>query len=323
MEGDTVRSSSPGKVILFGEHAVVYGQPAIAVPVTEVKATAAVEPAPSGSGLTVVAFDLGRSFNLCAAPEDNPLAVAVRLTLEHVTSSAPDATLTVRSTIPMASGMGSGAAVATAVVKALAAFVAIPLPPSEVSRIVYEVEKIHHGTPSGIDNTVIAYERPVYFTTSESAEPTLLTVGAPFRLLIADSGLPSSTKELVERVRAGWHSDPARYESLFRRIGGLSRAARQCIEGGDVGRLGPLMDENHALLGELGVSSPTLDRLVRTARRASAAGAKLSGAGKGGNVVALVGQEGAATVAAALRQAGAVRTIETRVRMRFTVRESE
>jgi len=307
------RSSAPGKAILFGEHAVVYGEPAIAVPVTQVQATARVEHAPPGSGLRLVAADLGESFNLSAAPAEAPLAVAARLTLNHLAASVPDATLTVESTIPIASGLGSGAAVSTALVRALADFLQASLAPAEVSALVYEVEKIHHGTPSGIDNTVIAYERPVYFVRTQTCGPELMSVGTPFSLIIADTGLPSPTKCLVSQVRLGWQGEPTRYEALFGRIGDVVREARRRIEMGEVDELGPLMDENHALLVELGVSSPTLDGLVEAARRAGAAGAKLSGAGQGGNMLALAGSKRIHEIAAALRRAGAARTIRTTV----------
>lgn len=309
----SVQSSAPGKAILFGEHAVVYGEPAVAVPVAQVEATAQVEPAPPGSGLTVIAADLGQSFRLAMASEEDPLAVAARLTLDYLAAPIPDATLVVESTIPIASGLGSGAAVSTAVVRALAIFLGTPLAPAEVSDLVYQVEKIHHGTPSGIDNTVIAYEQPVYFVQTAASGPGLMSVGAPFRLLIADTGLPSPTKRLVALVRRRWQGEPERYEALFRRIGNISREARRGIEEGEVGVLGSLMNENQALLVSLGVSSPTLDRLVDVARAAGATGAKLSGAGRGGNMLALVEAERIDEVDAALRKAGAVRTIQTTV----------
>lgn len=309
MTRSAVRASAPGKVILFGEHAVVYGEPAIAAPVTQVRATARVEPASTDSGLRLVAADLGESYTLAAAPPGAPLALAARLTLDHLGVSIPDAVLIVQSTIPIASGLGSGAAVSTAVVRALAGFVGGLLKPAEVSDLVYETEKIHHGTPSGIDNTVIAHERAVYFVRGKS--PELLSVGAPIRLVVADTGLPSPTKRLVGHVRAGWQSETARYEALFERIGDIVREARRLIEAGDSPALGPLMDENHALLDNLGVSSSTLNRLTDVARRAGAFGAKLSGAGRGGNLVALVDAENVAEVADALKRAGTVRTIET------------
>jgi mevalonate kinase len=311
MTSAPVRSSAPGKVILFGEHAVVYGQPAIAVPVTQVKATATVEAAPSGNGLTIVASDLDERFTLARAPQDDPLAAAAQVTLAHLSTSEPDAILTIQSAIPIASGMGSGAAVSTALICALAKFLGRPLEPNQVSELVYEVEKIHHGTPSGIDNTVVAYEKPIYFVREKPVER--LAVGEPFTLLIADTGKPSPTGKIVGRVRRNREREPAHYDALFDQIGDIANEARGAIENGDVEELGPLMDENHELLIELGVSSSLLDDLVETARLTGALGAKLSGAGQGGNMIALVEDDFAVEVAEALRDTGAVQVIQTQV----------
>jgi mevalonate kinase len=306
-----VQPSAPGKVILFGEHAVVYERPAIAVPVTQVRASATLWPASPGAGLTLVASDLKRRFTLATAPEDEPLAAAARLTLAHLCAAEPDATLTISSTIPIASGLGSGAAVSTALVRALAAFLGHTLEPAEVSALVFEVEKIHHGTPSGIDNTVVAYEQPIYFVRGQPVER--LAVGEPFTLLIGDTGKPSPTGKVVERVRRARKRDPARHDALFDQIGDIADEARRAIEGGDVDAMGPLMDENHELLIELGVSSPQLDELVEAARFAGAIGAKLSGAGRGGNMIALVEDDVAEDVAEALREEGAKQVLCTRV----------
>lgn len=302
---------APGKVILFGEHAVVYGQPAIAVPVTQVKASATVAPAPPGSGLTIVASDLGVNFRLDTAPPDEPLTAAARLTLFHCSTAEPDATLTLRSTIPIASGLGSGTAVSTALIRALAEFLGCPMETAGLSALVFEIEKIHHGTPSGIDNTVVAYAQPVYFRRGQPVER--LAVGAPFTLLIGDTGIRSSTREAVEQVRESRRRDPARYDALFDQIGDVANQARRAIEAGRVDALGPLMDENHELLIELGVSSRELDELVEAARLGGAMGSKLSGAGRGGNMVALVEEDCVEEVAEELREAGAVRVIVTRI----------
>jgi mevalonate kinase len=304
-------ASNPGKVILFGEHAVVYGQPAIAVPITQVRATATVEPAPPGSGLAIAVPDLGKSISLGTAPQDEPLTAAARLTLAHLSTPEPDATLTISSTIPISSGLGSGAAVSAALVRALAGFLGHTLEPAQVSALVFEVEKIHHGTPSGIDNTVVAYEQPVYFVHGRPVKR--LPVGAPLNLLIGDTGTRSPTKHVVERVRQAREHSPARYDALFDQIGDIVNEARRAIEAGDVETLGPLMDDNHGLLIELGVSSSKLDELVETARFGGAMGAKLSGAGQGGNMIALVEEDCVDEVAQALREAGAVGVIRTRV----------
>jgi mevalonate kinase len=310
MTSAPVRSSAPGKVILFGEHAVVYGQPAIAVPVTQVRATATVETAPASSGFTIVASDLNKCFTLAQAPQNDPLVAAVQATLTRLSTSEPDVVLTIQSTIPIASGLGSGAAVSTALVRALAEFLEQPLEPDQISELVYKVEKIHHGTPSGIDNTVVAYEEPIYFVRERPIER--LTVGEPFTLLIADTGKPSPTGKIVGRVRRNREREPAHYDALFDQIGDVASEARRAIESGNIEELGPLMDENHELLIELGVSSSLLDELVETARLTGALGAKLSGAGQGGNMIALVEDDFAEEVVEALRDAGATRVIQTK-----------
>jgi mevalonate kinase len=306
-----IESSAPGKVILFGEHAVVYGRPAIAVPVTEVQVIVTAEPAPRDSGLTLVAPELGESYPVSTARQDNPLAAAARLTLARFCAPEPDATLVISSTIPIASGLGSGTAVSTALVRTLAGLLGRTLEAAEVSRLVFEVEKIHHGTPSGIDNTVIAYEQPIYFVHEQPVEQ--LRVATPFTLLIGDTGTRSPTKKAVEHVRRNRKRNPARYDALFDQIGDIVDDARQAIEAGDIGRLGPLMDDNHELLIELGVSSKKLDELVEAARFAGAIGAKLSGAGRGGNMIALVEDDAIEELTEALGEAGAKRVIRTRV----------
>jgi mevalonate kinase len=304
-----VTASAPGKIILLGEHSVVYSRPAIAVPVFEVGASAQVEDAPPGSGLTLVAPDVGRTLTLEGAAQDDPLAVIVRLAVAHLERSAPDAVITVTSTIPIAGGMGSGAAVSTAIVRALGGFFGEQIEQDEMSRLVYEVEKLYHGTPSGIDNTVVVSERPIYFIRDTIAEP--FSVGRPINLLIADSGIPSQTRGVVEQVRDAWKAEPVHYDFVFDQIGELTDQGRLAMERGDLDSLGPLMDENHELLAQIGVSCPQLDELVESARFAGALGAKLSGAGRGGNLIALVEEIDVEQVKEALLEAGANRVIAT------------
>jgi len=303
-------ATAPGKVILFGEHAVVYGRPAIAVPLWDRQATATVEGAQPGEGITLVAEDLGRRYRLTEAPDDDPLALIVRCTLQALSlSSVSDLILTIRSTIPVASGLGSGAAVSAALVRGLAAHFGRVLSSQQVSELVYQTEVLHHGTPSGIDNTVVAFEQPVYFVKGQP--PQHLQVGGSFHLLIADTGVSSPTRVAVADVRRGWEASRPRYERLFDAVGQITDEARRAIESGKCGSLGPLMDRNQGLLGEMGVSSPELERLILTAHTAGAVGAKLSGAGRGGNMIALVTQATAEGVANALRRAGAKDVIMT------------
>jgi mevalonate kinase len=304
-------STAPGKAILFGEHAVVYGSPAVAVPVTEVVAVVTAESTPEDRGLVLVAPDLKKRLSLSTASETEPLALAARLTLIHLSVPEPDATLIIRSTIPIASGLGSGTAVTTALIRTLAALLGHRIPIQDVSDLVFEVEKLHHGTPSGIDNTVIAYEQPIYFVRDHPIEH--LNVCEPLGLLIGDTGAHSRTKEVVNWVRQARDRNPARYDALFDQIGDVVDNARLALETGDLSALGLLMDDNHELLVEMAVSSPELDELVEAARLGGAIGAKLSGAGRGGNMIALVEDDNLEQVKEALNEAGAKRVIYTRV----------
>jgi mevalonate kinase len=304
---------APGKIILFGEHAVVYGRPAIAVPVQDVQACVAVSDERDKPGVTICADDIGCVIDVASAPPDEPLSLTVRDTLAclGLDLDVISLVLTIRSSIPVASGMGSGAAVSAAIARALCAHFGCPLEPEIVSSVVYRTEQIHHGTPSGIDNTVVVYEQPVCFCRGEPI--VTLAVREPFWLVIADTGVSSLTKAAVADVRAAWQKDPQRYDRIFDQIGSLVQDARRAIEGGSVDALGPLMDRNHDLLRALGVSSPELETLIAAARQAGACGAKLSGGGRGGNAIAVIDGRDGAWVKGALLDAGAKRVIVTKV----------
>ena len=307
-------ASAPGKIILFGEHAVVYDRPAIAVPVTQVRAKAIVmaEPKSPSGQVRFIAPDIGLEATLESLPEDHPLAFTI-----HRAASAlrlvrlPACSIRISSTIPIAGGMGSGAAVSVAILRAFSAFVGHPLSDQQISDLVFETERIYHGTPSGIDNSVITYARPVYFVKGKPLE--VLSVRHPFTLVIADTGLKSPTSLVVSDVRQAWQQETHQFEQLFDETGAITNAGREAIETGEVKAIGSLMNKNHAVLQKIGVSCPELDVLVEAARKAGALGSKLSGAGRGGSMVALVTSSSSTNVANALLAAGAVSTITTEV----------
>ncbi len=307
-------ADAPGKIILFGEHAVVYRRPAIAVPVTETRAKVTIQAnikAPPGL-VEIEAPDIQLACELDQLNRDHPIGLAIRSVFRELQISRPPAMkLHITSTIPIAAGMGSGAAVSVAISRALLAFLGSPLPDEKISSLAYEVDRLYHGDPSGIDNTVITFGRPVYYIKDQS--PQLLTIAKPMTLVIADTGQQKRTSEAVAGVRERWEKDTERYERLFDQIGVIANQARKIIEKGSPVQLGPLMDENQELLKEMGVSSAELDRLVASAQQAGALGAKLSGAGLGGNCIALATPETAQAIASQLMSAGAVRTIITRV----------
>lgn len=307
-------ATAPGKIILFGEHAVVYGRPAIAAPVMQLKATAVIRNT-KGHEVKLIAPQIQKKRILSKANDNDALAMTVRLFKEA--ANVPFLTnlsITVKSDIPIAGGMGSGAAITAAVLRALATHYQKPemLNPAILSELTYEVEKIYHGTPSGIDNTVVAYKKPLYFVRQQPdnhIEP--FTVGAPLHFIIGMSGVSSSTKAVVSDVRRRWEAEPDRFESIFDACGDIADSAHHLLKVGNHHKLGRLMQENHRWLQKMTVSVAELDRLVEAALNAGALGAKLSGAGRGGNMIALVTPETKTAVHQALLDAGATAVYAT------------
>ena len=177
MEG---RFTAPGKIILFGEHAVVYGKPAIAIPVAGMRATAWSEP--GEEGITINAMDIKKKYKLGSS--DNQFSVLAQSILAISDENEPNLTINLTSKLPQGSGMGSSAATSTAVCRALSGHLGVNLAENEISELVFEAEKIVHGTPSGIDNTVVAYEMPVYFV--KGKKPRTFDPGNIFRLVIGE-----------------------------------------------------------------------------------------------------------------------------------------
>ena len=278
MEG---RFTAPGKIILFGEHAVVYGKPAIAIPVSGMRATAWSEP--GENGITINAMDVNKKIKL--STDNNQFSVLAQSILAITDRHEPNLTINLTSKLPQGSGMGSSAATATAVCRALAGHLGVDLAANEISELVFEAEKIVHGTPSGIDNTVVAYEMPVYFVKGQN--PETFEPGKLFRLVIGDTGIEASTKKTVANVKKAWQNEPGLMEGYFDEIEKITRNGKIAIENGNAEQVGELMDKNHELLNSIGVGHKILEELVEIAREKGGLGAKLTGGGGGGNMVAL------------------------------------
>jgi mevalonate kinase len=306
-----ISASAPGKIILFGEHAVVFGRSAVAVPVNQVQAKAIITASPDAAS-KIEAPGIGLHSKLDKLPAEHPLALAVRIVQEKLgVDHLPAFRMKIVSTIPIAAGLGSGAAVSVAIARAVSTFVGYPLTDEQVSAVAFIVDQTYHGTPSGIDNTVITYASPVMYTRGQPFER--LTVAVPFTIVIGNTGIAASTSTVVGDLRRRWIEAPSTFEPRFNRIGAIAREARRLIELGRPEEMGPLMNSNHSLLREIDVSSPELDFLVEAALKAGALGAKMSGGGRGGNMIALVREEKAESVAMALSEAGAAQTIVTQI----------
>ena len=305
-----ISSSAPGKCILLGEHSVVYHRPAIAIPVTQVRAHTVITPRPTAAPgeIRIQAPDIDMEADLDDLPSDHPLLRAVQVVLNELHPvQVPAFLLRITSTIPVAAGLGSSAAVSVSIIRAVSTFLGQPLPDEKVSDLAYQVEKLQHGNPSGVDNTVVSYAQPVVFQRGMPFEH--LIIAQPFTLVIADSGKSSPTAQVVEDVRRQWEKSPSQYERIYDEIAALVNRAKTVLVRGPLLELGGLLSRNHEWLQQIKVSCPELDQLVSTALASGALGAKLSGGGRGGNVIALVIPQNAEDIAEALRSAGAVRTI--------------
>jgi mevalonate kinase len=304
-----VTADACAKIILCGEHSVVYQRPAIALPLPRLRTTASIRP--HSRRFVIHALDIRHVVYLPRTPIESmarphPLALIAHLTFKHLKIQPPRAVLTIQSNIPVGSNLGSGAAVSISVVRALAAYVGLPMPAEDASALAFAVEKLHHGTPSGIDNTVIAHERPVWFVKGEPPQPFELR--EPLPLVIGDTGESTPTRVPVGDVRELHLREPDRINALFDAISTQVQAVRSALATHDLAALGEALDANHALLRQLSVSSPRLDALCQAARDAGALGAKMSGGGRGGNMLALARDpEQVPVIADALRAAGARR----------------
>lgn len=303
-----------GKSILFGEHAVVYGQPAIAIPITNLRTRVTLTPDLKAQTPTYHydAPDIGMQGTLDDLPHDHILVEALRVFRESFSiKSIPSFKLHVSSSIPVAAGLGSSASISVGIVRAIAQHLGLKLPVERINTLAYQLEKLHHGNPSGIDNTVISYEKPLYYIRDQA--PQFLEPGEPFHFLLINSAIHSLTSQVVDEVRRAWEATPIPFNALFHDIGALTAQARQAITKGNQVMLGQLMTENHHLLQKMGVSLPSLDDIVTLCNDNGALGAKLCGAGKGGNVIALVKADTIPSLLQTLQSAGWTETYQTSI----------
>jgi mevalonate kinase len=218
--------------------------------------------------------------------------------------------LHVRSSLPPGAGLGSSAALAVAVVRALAAATGRQLTRDDELALATRLEAIFHGHPSGVDPAAAALGGLFRFVRGEPPEIRAVRSAAPLPLVIALGDKPRSTGAAVGGLRDRWSAEPALYERLFDDVAATVDEGTRAVERGDLPALGRAFDRNQALLAEIGVSAPELEATVARARDAGALGAKLTGGGAGGAVIALA--ENPERLAATLR-AGGLRTIVVRV----------
>ena len=278
------RATACGKVIVSGEHAVVYGKHAVAIPLP-LAVEAHVSPVPGGERRVKIAtWGLTDYTPIDAAP--TPVRSCLELICARMHLTEAGFHLSLEAQIPRGSGLGGSAAMAVATVRALAQAFHINPSDDEINALAFECETIAHGTPSGVDNTVATYGKAFLFR----KEPRLLaplTIGRPVTLVIGITGIPGMTLDMVRAVRELRQEQPHRIDPILNELDAVTLAIKHALELGNFSDLGVLMNVNHGLLCALGVSSPELDALVHLSRRHGALGAKLTGGGGGGAIIAL------------------------------------
>lgn len=291
------------KIILFGEHSVVYGHPALALPLHSLRMRARVMPLSEGPSML---RGLGYDGPLDASgPRFGSIRRAVETALDY--AGHPEAALAIEtvSDFPPERGLGSSAASAGAVIRAVLNAYDIPARGQQLFELTQVAEQVAHGHPSGLDAVATAARGPISF---HSGHMSLVPMNLSSHIVVADSGIHGSTREAVGGVRSRYERDHERIGQILVSLGDLARGALHDLRVGDAAAIGDRMNAAQDLLTDLGVSNRRLNALVRAARDAGALGAKLTGGGLGGCMIALAGTaEAAELIRVGLRRAGAAR----------------
>ncbi len=275
-----------GKLILFGEHFVVYGLPAIA---SAIDLYTRAQVFPHKNGVKMDDLLMGKHLVFGEHPED-VLDRTMRVILKETKLTGKSFGVKADGNIPTFGGLGSSASIVVAMTKELNAHFSLGLSDERVNEIAFEAEKVFHGNPSGIDNTVSTFGGLVWFEKNLAGGKNRiekLKLKKPLLVVIGNTKVSRDTGTVVREVRERKEKEPQKYRKIFAQAKDLVFEAREKLLAGKEKEIGELINQNHKLLQEIKVNSKELDLLCRLALDAGALGAKLTGAGKGGCMYAL------------------------------------
>ncbi len=292
-----------GKVILFNEHFVVYGIPAIASAIGT--ATTAEVLTGEGPGITLVDDRPATPGYKDEKREHQEASMGYILDAMGIDGEAESLKVRLAGDLYAASGVGASAASCAAIARALSGHFGKGLDDEAINNVAYEGERGYHGTPSGIDNTAATFGGLIWFCKGDTNLVEKMSLREPVRIVMGNTGKVANTKAAVAGVKERREADPGKYDDIFRRAEELAKEARAALEEYDLTKVGEFMDRNHVLLQAIEVSNDELDRLVGIARDNGALGAKLTGGGLGGYMVALTPDADVQEkVASAIEEAG-------------------
>lgn len=296
------------KAILLGEHAVVYGAPAIALPMVQLTATASAGwSSHAGDARGGLSFTMTGSASRAVVTQasDGLQRLAAAFTERMGVEGRPHLDVILDGAIPPGRGLGSSAANSRAIVLALADLFGRELTDGTVFDLVQTAENLTHGRASGVDAMAVGASAPLLFQAGRAQE---LAVGCDALFIVADSGTAGSTREAVELLRDGFSRGAGAREQFLRRATQLTEEAQQALAEGEAQELGERLTGYHELLRAAGLSTGRIDAMVGAALGAGSLGAKITGGGLGGCVLALTQPDQAREVARHLHDAGAVQT---------------
>ena len=293
-----------GKIILMGEHSVVYGQPAIAIPFPSAVIETEIY---EEKGPAILNTSSYRGVLIDAPENFEGLKSLIKIIVEDFDIALKDFTIDISTTIPIERGMGSSAAVAAATVRALYKYFSRKLDKERLTELVDYSETIVHGNASGIDTAIVVGEKPLYYIKERALE--VFDFKMDGFLIVADTGQKGMTKFAVSKVRDFVELNPDRGKEIINSLGNLVKQAKKIIIANNKNDLGKLMNKAQALLKEIGVSNKAIENLVKVSLDKGALGAKLTGGGLGGSVISLCSsEEDAEIICRALVKNGAEKT---------------